>query len=134
MFSSAHRETHLVRLRAELAEARDEARRYDRVALEERPAVGLAAPAERHPRLRLDTAFLRSLIDRRRPGVIRELLQGKAYLLQEFVRISPNQTALEYAMDQDQDQGIQDVIAVLREVASEKIHPTPSPGAVGASR
>ena len=119
MFSSAHRETHLVRLRAELAEAREEVRRYDRVALEERPAVGLAvavpAPVERHPRLRLDTAFLRSLIDRRRPGVIRELLQGKAYLLQEFVRISPNQTALEYAMEQDQDQGIQDIIAVLRE-------------------
>ena len=124
MFSSAHRETHIVRLRAELAEARDEACRYDRVSLEDRRAVGLAAvvpaPVERHPRLRLDTAFLRSLIDRRRPGVIRELLQGKAYLLQEFVRIGPNQTALEYAMAQGQDQGMQDIIAVLREVASER--------------
>ena len=119
MFSSAHRETHLVRLRAELAEAREKALCYDRVAVEDQPVVGLAvavpAPAERHPRLRLDTAFLRSLIDRRRPGVIRGLLQGKAYLLQEFVRIGPNQTALTYAMDQDQDQGMLDVIAVLRE-------------------
>ena len=120
MFSSTARAVHIEHLRDLLAEKQEEARRYHRVAAE-RPtpartvAVAVAVPAERHPRLRLDTAFLRSLIDRRRPGVIRELLQGKAYLLQEFVRISPNQTALEYAMEQDQDQGIQDIIAVLRE-------------------
>ena len=118
MFSSAHRETQLVRLRAELAEARDEACRYDRVALEERPAVGftVAVPTPvPDPQIRSDVAYLRSLIDRRWPGVIRELLRGKPYLLDEYVRIGPNRTALEYAMDQDQDQGMQDIIAVLRE-------------------
>ena len=39
--------------------------------------------------------------------------------MDEYVRIGPNQTALTYAMTQDQDQGMQDIIAVLREAASE---------------
>ena len=125
MFSSAHRETRVVRLRAELAATREEARRlnseFHQAASSERPAVELAAAAvpEEHPRLQQDTAYLRSLIDHRRPGVIKGLLQGKAYLLDEYVRIAPNQTALTYAMAQDQDQGMQDIIAVLREAASE---------------
>ena len=126
MFSSAHRETHVVRLRAELAETRAEARRlwseYHKVAPEERLAVELAAAAvpEEHPRLRLDVALLRSWIDRRRLDDIRALLRGKPYLLDEYVRLGPNQTALEYAMAQDQDQGMQDIIAVLREAAGER--------------
>lgn len=123
MFSSAHRETQLVRLRAELAEARDEACRYDRVALEDRRAVGLAAvvtaPEERYPRLRQDTAYLRSLIDRRRSNDIKELLRGRPYLLGEYVRIGPNQTALTYAMNQDQDQGMRDIVTVLQKAAGD---------------
>ena len=100
-------------------------RRFDWVA--ERPVGGVVelvpvvtAPEERHPRLRQDTAYLRSLIDRRRPSDARMLLRGKPYLLGEYVRIGPNQTALTYAMNQDQDQGMLDVIAVLREAASER--------------
>ena len=100
MFSTTAKSSGVEQLRAELAETRAEARRlrseFHQVTSSERPAVELAAAVpEEHPRLRLDTAFLRSLIDRRRPDVIRELLRGKAYLLQEFVRIGPNQTALE---------------------------------------
>ena len=50
---------------------------------------------------------------------IEQLLRGRRYLLDEYVRLGPNQAALEYAMAQDQDQGMQDIIAVLREAASE---------------
>ena len=91
MFSSAQRETQLVRLRAELAEAHDEARRYDRVAIEERPAVGLAVAVPTpvpDPRIRSDTAYLRALIDRKRTSDVRILLRGKPYLLAP-VGVSP---------------------------------------------
>ena len=122
MFSSAHRETHVVRLRAELAATREEALRlhseFHQAASSERPAVELAASAvpEEHPRLRLDVALLRSWIDRRRPNDIKALLRGKPYLLHQFVRISPDQTALEYAMDR----GLQEIVDALT-VASESI-------------
>ena len=47
MFSSAHRETHLVRLRAELAATQEEARRlnseFHQAASSERPGAELAA-------------------------------------------------------------------------------------------
>ena len=125
MFSSAHRETHLVRLRAELAATREEALRlhseFHQAASSERPGAELAAAAvpEEYPRLRQDVALLRAWIDHRRPSDIKGLLQGRRYLLDEYVRIGPNQTALTYAMTQDQDQGMQDIIAVLREAASE---------------
>ena len=129
MFSSTTRAVHVQHLRDLLAEAQQEAHslnsEYQQVA--ERPVGGVVelvpvvtAPEERHPRLRQDTAYLRSLIDRRRPSDARMLLRGKPYLLGEYVRIGPNQTALTYAMNQDQDQGMLDVIAVLREVASER--------------
>ena len=49
MFSSAHRETHLVRLRAELAATQEEARRlnseFHQAASSERPGAELAAAA-----------------------------------------------------------------------------------------
>ena len=88
MFSSAHRETHVVRLRAELAATREEALRlhseFHQAASSERPAVELAAAAvpEEHPRLRLDVALLRSWIDRRgskrgKSGVISSLANSQ---------------------------------------------------------
>ena len=62
------------------------------------------AVPEKHPRLRQDVALLRSWIDRKRIGDVRILLRGKPYLLDEYVRLGPNQTALEYAMAQDQEE------------------------------
>ncbi len=122
MFSSTARASHIKQLRDELAETQAEARRlrseYHKVASKERPAVELAVATvpEEHPRLRLDVAWLRSWIDRRRPDDIKALLQGKPYLMDEFVRIGPNQTALEYATDR----GLQDIVDALT-AASESI-------------
>ena len=56
-------------------------------------------------------------MDRKRIGDVRILLRGKPYLLDEYVRLGPNQTALEYAMARCQDQGMKDSIVVLREAA-----------------
>ena len=126
MFSATAKSSHIQQLRDELAETQAEARRlrgeYHKVAFQEPPAVELAVAAvpEKHPRLRQDVALLRSWMDRKRIGDVRILLRGKPYLLDEYVRLGPNQTALEYAMAQDQDQGMQDIIAVLREAAGER--------------
>lgn len=134
MFNSTTRAVHVEHLRDLLAEKQDEARRlhseYHQVASSAQPATertaAVAAPVP-DPRLKSDTAYLRALIDRKRTEDVRILLRGKPYLLDEYVRLGPDQTALEYAMDQGQDQGIQDVIAVLREVAIESAEdPQPS--------
>ena len=126
MFSATAKSSRVEELRAELAVTQAEARRlrseFHQATSSERPAVELAAAApEEHPRLRQHVALLRAWIDHRRPSDIKGLLQGKAYLLDEYVRIGPNQTALTYAMAQDQDQGMQDIIAVLREAATESV-------------
>ena len=125
MFSATAKSSHIQQLRDELAETQAEARRlrseYHKVASEERPGAELAAAVvvqEEYPRLRQDVALLRSWMDRKRIGDVRILLRGKPYLLDEYVRLGPNQTALEYAMAQDQ--GMQDIIAVLREAAGER--------------
>ena len=109
-------------LRGQLAAKQQEAVRlnheYTQVALRAsparpRPTTELAelAPAEpEDPRLRFHVARLRALIDRRRPSDIQVLLQGRPYLLEEFVRIGPNQTALQYATDR----GLSDIVTVLQ--------------------
>ena len=122
MFSTA-RASRVEELRGQLAAKQQEARqldhRYRQVALcaesvtAARSTVELVklAPTEpEDPRLRFHVARLRALIDRRRPSDIQVLLQGRPHLLKQHVRISPNQTALEYAMDR----GLEDIVAVLQ--------------------
>ena len=123
MFNTTARASHVEELRGQLAAKQQEAReldhRYRQVALcaepvtAARPTTELVelAPAEpEDPRLRFHVARLRALIDRRRPVDINALLQGRPHLLDEFVRIGPNQTALEYAMDR----GLEDIVTVLQ--------------------
>jgi len=109
-------------LRGQLAAKQAEAARlsheYTQVALRASPArprpttelVELPPTEPEDPRLRFHVARLRALIDRRRLSDIQVLLRGRPYLLEEFVRIGPAQTALEYAMDR----GLEDIVAVLQ--------------------
>ena len=123
MFNTSARSSHVEQLRAELAQKQEEARRLDhryrQVALCAEPVtaarstvelVKLAPTEPEDPRLRFLVARLRALIDRRRPSDIQVLLQGRPHLLDEFVRISPNQTALQYATDR----GLSDIVALLQ--------------------
>ena len=125
MFSSAHRETHLVRLRAELAATREEALRlhseFHQAASSERPGAELAAAAvpEEHPRLRQDVALLRSWIDHRRPSDIKGLLQGRRYLLDEYVYIGNGKTTSQTPLVYATRMKYHDVVAVLQEVAGD---------------
>ena len=122
MFSTTARASRVEELRSELARKQAEAVRlsheYTQVSLRASPArprstveLEELAPAEpEDPRLRFHVARLRALIDRRRPVDINALLQGRPHLLKEFVRISPNQTALQYATDR----GLLDIVAALQ--------------------
>ena len=122
MFSTTAKSSRVQELRGQLAAKQQEAVRlsheYTQVSLRAsparpRPTTELAelAPAEpEDPRLRFHVARLRALIDRRRPSDIQQLLQGRPHLLKQHVRISPNQTALEYAMDR----GLEDIVALLQ--------------------
>ena len=123
MFSTTPTAPPAAALQSALAQQRAEAVRLNRQAYVQlqtraspaklRPTTELVelAPAEpEDPRLRFHVARLRALIDRRRPSDIQVLLRGRPYLLEEFVRIGPNQTALEYAMDR----GLSDIVALLQ--------------------
>ena len=123
MFSATVRASRVEELRAELAQKQEEARqldhRYRQVALCAEPVtaarstvelIELAPTEPEDPRLRFHVARLRALIDRRRLSDIQVLLRGRPHLLDEFVRISPNQTALQYAMDR----GLSDIVALLQ--------------------
>ena len=121
MFSSTTRAVHIEHLRDLLAEKQEEARRYHQIAAERStPERTAAAPApEEHPRIRLQTALLRSWVDRRRLDDIRTLLRGKPYLLDEHVYIGNGETASQTALEYATRMKYQDVIAVLRKVASD---------------
>ena len=123
MFSSTVCAARVEHLRDLLAEKQEEARRYHRVAAE-RPTperiVAVAVPEE-HPRLQLQTALLRSWVDRRRLDDIRTLLRGKRYLLDEYVYIGNGETASQTALEYAARMKYHDVVAVLREVAGERV-------------
>ena len=117
MFSSAHRETHIVRLSAELAEKRVEAHRlhseYHQVASSAQPATELtAAVAKVEPdrRERFFGEFLRSLILRDRPDDVRLLILSKPFLLQ-FADVHRGMTGRQYAASLDRTE----VLRVLDE-------------------
>ena len=76
---------------------------------------------EEHPRLRLQVALLRSWIDRRRPDDIKALLRGKPYLMEQHVYIGNGETASQTALEYATRMKYQDVVAVLQEVASERV-------------
>ena len=126
MFTSTARASHIKRLRDELAAAREQAlslhSEFHQAASSERSGAELAAAAavpEKRTQLRQDVALLRSWIDRRRLSDIEQLLRGRRYLLDEHVFIGNGETASQTALEYATRMKYQDVIAVLRKVASD---------------